>query len=376
MRGGPAQVRRANSGGRSGARLYLAFLLLAAAGVLVLMAAPARGHESCSPRGGGDVVVPPPDWDWDCDSVPDTTDNCPPIGYDNLATRNPNQDDSDSDGMGDACESDDDADTVPDWTDGQVDYMSTKVKRDNCRTFPNPDQLDENPRNGVGDACQIDSDGDLVFDTEDNCDRVQNPDQSDADGDLAGDACDNDPDGDYVRDTIDNCPGIPNPQVQVGSNWVQPDADGDGSGDACDTPPSPPPPVDTTPPPPPAPPGTARVFDRQAPRVTLSVRASQYRDEVEDGLIVRVRCSEACSAKVDLVVDRALARRMKLRRTTVASGAAKVEAAATTYAFVRFDRAARRALWKRSRTALTLKVAATDAAGNTRRVSERLMLRR
>ena len=109
------------------------------------------------------------------DSVPDAIDNCPPIGYDNLATRNPNQANSDlgllaEDGMpagdelGDACDADDDADGVPDFTDGQIDYLSSKVRHDNCRTVRNPDQRDENPRNGIGDACQFDTDRDGLSD--------------------------------------------------------------------------------------------------------------------------------------------------------------------------------------------------------------------
>jgi len=367
------------------------------------MAAPASAEVSCSVRGAGSTfIVPPPDWDWDCDSVPDEIDNCPPIGYDNLATRNPNQANSDlglpavdgmpaGDELGDACDEDDDADGVPDFTDGQIDYLSTKVRLDNCRTVRNPDQADENPRNGIGDACQFDTDGDGVFDFEDNCVNRPNPDQADQDGDGAGDACDNDPDGDYVRDAIDNCPGIPNPQVLIGGEWIQPDADGDGIGDACDPvddrlpPPAPPssdpPPSGPVPapgdePPPAAGGGRPGAADRQPPRVTVDIRTRHRWEEIEDALIVRVRCSEACQIKAEVVVARSLARRVKLRRTTVASGSAAVEAATSTYAFVRFDRAARRALRKRSRAAVTLRVRATDRAGNTRRVSERLTLRR
>jgi hypothetical protein len=339
---------------------------------MLLVAAPsnARGHEElCSPR--ADVVfVPPPDDDWDCDFVKDDVDNCPPIGYDNLATRNPNQADSDGNGVGDACQADDDADGVPDWTDGRIDYESTRVKRDNCRVVPNPDQLDTNG-NGIGNACEFDTDGDGVFDSEDNCERVPNPDQADLDGDRAGDACDNDVDGDYVRDSADNCPRFPNPYDPA--TGKQADADGDGIGDACDTPdPVPTPTATFAPPPPAATPPPA--VDRQAPRVTVRVPSTVRAAEVQDGLIVRVRCSEACTVRAELRADARAARALKA--TVVARGTARVEAAATTYAFVRFDRKIRTKLLRRPRSTLKLRVTATDPAGNTRRVTETLTLRR
>ncbi len=58
---------------------------------------------------------------------------------------------------------------------------------DNCPIVPNPDQTDSND-DGVGDACDADSDG--VRDDVDNCPSKFNPGQSDLDSDGAGDACD------------------------------------------------------------------------------------------------------------------------------------------------------------------------------------------
>jgi hypothetical protein len=72
--------------------------------------------------------------------------------------------------------------------------------QDNCPYVVNPEQADSDD-NGIGDTCQFvpkDTDGDGVDDRLDNCRYAANPDQEDGDGDNAGDACDG-----LMRSTIE-----------------------------------------------------------------------------------------------------------------------------------------------------------------------------
>ncbi|MGQ0795969.1 MAG: thrombospondin type 3 repeat-containing protein, partial [Nitrosopumilaceae archaeon] len=59
---------------------------------------------------------------------------------------------------------------------------------DNCPLVDNPDQADTDG-DGIGDACETDDDDDGTPDETDNCPLVVNADQADTDGDGIGDAC-------------------------------------------------------------------------------------------------------------------------------------------------------------------------------------------
>lgn len=94
----------------------------------------------------------------------------------------------------------------------------------------NPDQADSN-QNGVGDACDTvaiaDADGDGIADDIDNCPNNANENQADNDQNGIGDVCDPDIDGDGIANESDNCPNTFNPdQLDFDSNDV---------GDVCDS---------------------------------------------------------------------------------------------------------------------------------------------
>ena len=120
--------------------------------------------------------------DSDDDGRENIADNCP-------AVFNDDQQNSDGDRLGDACDADDDNDGVADV-------------QDNCRLVLNEEQRNSD-NDTYGDACDADDDNDGYADEQDNCPTTPQSDQQDSDGDSYGDACDADDDGDGLIEIWD-----------------------------------------------------------------------------------------------------------------------------------------------------------------------------
>jgi len=144
--------------------------------------------------------------DTDGDGVPDFIDNC--LNDPNPSQADSDNDnigdacDSSPGGPGGDDDDDDDSDVTPGDDDddsgmeNDQDGDGVDDDEDNCPETANADQQDTDGDN-IGDACDPDDDNDGVNDPDDNCPLIGNAGQQDEDEDGTGDACDsenNEPD--------------------------------------------------------------------------------------------------------------------------------------------------------------------------------------
>jgi hypothetical protein len=164
--------------------------------------------------------------DTDIDLVIDCVDKCPGLA-------NPDQADYDDDGIGDACETDDDNDGVPDFESGVVPWDFFPFDPNVCAD-DDGDGCDDCALgvDGIGPlpdknpfADGPDADGDGLCDGGDVCRLTPDPAQTDRDGDGLGDACDPCPDDPSAGCTPLPDAGLPDaaPDVAVRDATLFPD---------------------------------------------------------------------------------------------------------------------------------------------------------
>jgi hypothetical protein len=122
--------------------------------------------------------------------------------------------------------------------------------------------------------------------------------------------------------------------------------------------------------------GSSTAADTRAPAGSFAVVAKQtIRKLIAKGLKLTVRCDEACSTRVELMLDKKTAKKLKLK-TALARANAKVPANGSKKVTVKVPKAAKKKLKKLRAVTLTVRVTATDSSGNTSLTKRKLKLKR
>ena len=169
--------------------------------------------------------------DTDSDGVINSLDNC-------VSIPNSDQLDTDSDQIGNVCDSDDDGDGINDLADAfpldrlealDADADGIGNNADNCILTVNRDQLDTDA-DGLGNKCDLDDDGDGVNDDQDIF-PLDSSENLDTDNDGIGNNADDDNDNDGVNDVEDAFPLNPSESIDTDSDGTGNNADLDDDGD-------------------------------------------------------------------------------------------------------------------------------------------------
>jgi len=135
-------------------------------------------------------------------------------------------------------------------------------------------------------------------------------------------------------------------------------------------------------------PDTKPAADTKAPAITLSARRRKLRAVLKSGkLVLTVSTDEAATLAGQAVLSAKLAKQLKLpaggavlsaavKPAVVAKGSATASQAGAVKVVLKLTKKARKRLARVRRVTATLRVLATDAAGNRTLVTKRLKLKR
>ena len=105
--------------------------------------------------------------------------------------------------------------------------------------------------------------------------------------------------------------------------------------------------------------------DTAAPAVTLAAAKQKLKAVLRKGLALRAACSEACTLKVQLVVDKRTAKKLKLGKKATVVGTLTHALSGTAKLKLKLTGKAKKRLKKVRSVKLSLRAVATDAAGNS-----------
>jgi hypothetical protein len=204
--------------------------------------------------------------------------------------------------------------------------------------------------------------GSLAILPADNCPSVSGDNQADQDGDGVGDACDPDIDGDGLANTNEEA---------IGSNPRSTDSDGDGKADGADACPTlAAATANGCPDPPPAP----AVVDRSAPTVAISGLSKRFKfAKFLKGVSLKVKPNEPSSFQIELIVK---ATRATVSRPGDLVLAAKTLPRAVGQRSVKLKPNRKLLAGRKKKFTVTVRVTATDAAGNRAVVSRKVSVKR
>ncbi len=122
--------------------------------------------------------------------------------------------------------------------------------------------------------------------------------------------------------------------------------------------------------------GGGAAADTAAPAATLKAAKQKLKAVLAKGLALTASCSEPCTLKLQLVVDKKTAKKLKLGKKPTVIGKLTRSVSGTAKLKVKLTGKAKKRLKRAKSVKLTVKAVATDAAGNATTKTAKVTLKR